>query len=93
MPALMPTSFVGKLVWLGSVKDQEKDLRSEQRENAQLAFSGMDGEFHGGLTRLACIRTVAQYPAGTEIRNVRQLSVLSKEELDAIAADMEFLSR
>jgi MOSC domain-containing protein YiiM len=51
-------------------------------------YAGIAGEEHAGLTRLSCSRVVAQYPKGTEIRNVRQFSVLSVEELAAIAADM-----
>lgn len=88
MPALKPTTFTGRVIWLGRVVDSESMLRSEALQSAELRFAGIDGECHGGLTRPSCIRTKAQYPEGTEIRNVRQLSVLSKEELDQIAADM-----
>lgn len=88
MPALLPTSFTGKIAWLGRVIDSEAMLRAEALQAAELRFTGIDGECHGGLTRPACVRTKAQYPKGTEIRNVRQLSVLSVEELAAIASDM-----
>lgn len=44
---------------------------------------------HGGLTRNSCSRMLSQYPRGTEIRNVRQLTILSRKELDTIAADMQ----
>lgn len=88
MPALMPTAFKGQIVWIGRVTGQGKSLRSEPLQEAYLHFPGVDGEIHGGLTRPSCSRTVAQYPKGTEIRNVRQLSILSKEELDEIALDM-----
>lgn len=88
MPALMPTKFSGRVVWLGRVINAQDTLRSETLEAAELTFAGIDGECHGGLTRAACVRTKAQYPQGTEIRNVRQLTVLSQEELDAIAHDM-----
>ncbi len=88
MPALLPTTFQGTVTWLGRVTDQDNDLRSEVMPDAYLSFDGIAGEFHGGPTRPSCSRVTAQYPKGTEIRNVRQLSVLSKEELDLIAADM-----
>jgi hypothetical protein len=88
MPALKPTAFTGKLVWLGRVIDSEKNLRSEVLTQAELTFAGIEGECHGGLTRPACTRTKAQYPVGTEIRNVRQFSVLSAEELAEIAEKM-----
>ena len=88
MPALMPTLFAGQVVWLGRVVDQKSNLRSETLRHATLTFEGLEGEMHGGLTRLSCARMVAQYPKGTEIRNVRQLTILSREELELIAADM-----
>ncbi|MEP1611013.1 MAG: MOSC domain-containing protein [Roseobacter sp.] len=88
MPALMPTEFTGRVVWIGRVIDSETTLRAEALDAADLRFEGIEGECHGGLTRPACSRTQAQYPKGTEIRNVRQLSILSQEELDEIALDM-----
>ncbi|MCV3272888.1 MOSC domain-containing protein [Roseobacter sinensis] len=88
MPALLPTRFTGTITWLGRVIDSEHTLRAEPLETAELTFTGIEGECHGGLTRPACVRVKAQYPKGTEIRNVRQLSVLSAEELGAIAAEM-----
>lgn len=88
MPALKPTDFTARILWLGRVTDQETDLRSEPLRQAHLAFAGIEGEFHGGLTRASCSRMLAQYPRDTEIRNVRQLTILSREELDLIAAEM-----
>ena len=88
MPALKPTEFTGIVRWLGRVTDQESDLRSEVLKEACLGFKGIEGEMHGGLTRPSCSRMLAQYPNETEIRNVRQLSILSYEELALIAADM-----
>ncbi|WP_159979254.1 MOSC domain-containing protein [Roseobacter cerasinus] len=88
MPGLLPTRFTGTITWLGRVIDSHDTLRAEPLETAELSFTGIDGECHGGLTRPSCVRVKAQYPKGTEIRNVRQLSVLSAEELSAIAADM-----
>jgi hypothetical protein len=88
MPALKPTAYEGRVIWLGRVTDQDHDLRSEVLSEAVLRFDGIEGEMHGGITRAACSRTLAQYPKGTEIRNVRQLTILSREDLDAIAARM-----
>lgn len=88
MPALKPTAFKGTVIWLGCVTDQDTDLRSEILRETHLSFDGIAGECHGGPTRESCVRVKAQYPEGTEIRNVRQLSIVSKEELDLIATDM-----
>ncbi len=89
MPALKPTGITGTVTWLGRVTDQETDLRSETLTEARLSFAGLEGEMHSGMTRPSCSRMLSQYPRGTEIRNVRQLTILSREELDLIAADMQ----
>lgn len=88
MPALMPTSYSGKITWLGRVIDVGTSLRSEVLQQADLNFEGIAGECHGGLTRPACTRVKAQHKKGTEIRNVRQLTILSEEELAVIAQKM-----
>ncbi|WP_333714047.1 MOSC domain-containing protein [Yoonia sp.] len=86
MPALTPTEITGTIVWIGLVADRDAALASSGLDEAQLTFAGIPGEAHGGLTRPSCSRVVSQHPRGTEIRNVRQLSVVSAEELAAIAA-------
>jgi len=87
MPALAPTSFVGTITWIGYVPDRALSLRSETVTEAALSFSGIAGEAHAGVTRPSCSRVVSQHPKGTEIRNVRQLSVVSAEELAEIAEE------
>jgi hypothetical protein len=87
MPALAPTEIIGTIVWIGHVPDRDASLESEPTQDAQLTYAGIPGEAHGGLTRPACVRVRSQYPKDTEIRNVRQLSVMSAEELADIAAD------
>ena len=87
MPALAPTKITGKVVWIGHVADREASLRSQAEETAALTYAGIPGEVHGGVTRPSCSRVISQYPRNTEIRNVRQLSVVSAEELAEIAAD------
>lgn len=88
MPALMPTDFHATLRWLGRVPEDAKGIRSEALQSVDLDWSGVPGERHGGLTRAACSRTLKQHPRGTEIRNVRQLSVVSAEDLAEIAQRM-----
>lgn len=87
MPALKPTQITGEIVWIGHVPDREASLRSTAAQEATLSFEGIPSEAHGGLTRPACVRVRSQYPKDTEIRNVRQLSVMSAEELAEVAAD------
>lgn len=88
MPALKPTAFVGRIVWLGRVPDRARQLEAEPVDRLSATFAGPEGEDHGGLTRASCSRVLGQYPRGTEIRNTRQFSVVSTEDLAAIAAKM-----
>jgi hypothetical protein len=88
MPALIPTDFTGTILWLGHVVDRSANLAAEPVGAMMARFEGPEGEDHAGLTRASCSRVKAQYPVGTQIRNTRQFSVLSGEELDAIAQDM-----
>lgn len=88
MPALKPTDYTAEIVFLGRVEDREAGLQSVPVPQARLGWAGLEGEAHGGVTRPACSRTSAQHEPGTEIRNVRQLSILSMEEIAATARDM-----
>ena len=88
MPALIPTDFTARITWLGRVDDRATSLRASGLQEVMASYAGVEGEEHAGLTRPSCSRVVAQYPKGTEIRNVRQFSVLSAEDLAAIAQDM-----
>ncbi|WP_299283566.1 sulfurase [uncultured Tateyamaria sp.] len=88
MPALKPTSFSAQIVWLGHVPDRTASLRAVSVDAVEATLDGFPGEAHGGATRPSCVRVKSQYPQGTTIRNVRQLSVLSAEELALTAAEM-----
>ncbi len=86
MPALTPTQQIGEIVWIGTVAEGA-GLRSTAADMLDMSYAGPKGEAHSGLTRPSCVRVKAQWPTGTEIRNVRQLSVMSQGEIDEIAAD------
>ena len=88
MPALVSTKHFGEVTWLGCVTDRTADLASEGRAKVFASFAGAAEEDHAGLTRASCSRVVTQYPKGTEIRNTRQFSIVSAEELESIAANM-----
>ncbi len=87
MPALKKTGFHGRVVWLGRVVGDET-LRAEALQSAMATFDGFEGEAHGGSTRASCSRVTLQHPRGTEIRNTRQLSIVSREELELTAQKM-----
>ena len=90
MPALIPTKHTGIITWLGHQPDPVENLiiRALPLTEMALGFGGYAGESHAGLTRPSCTRVKAQYPRGTEIRNVRQLCVVSAEEMAAVAAEL-----
>jgi hypothetical protein len=85
MPILSPTRIEGRAIWLGVVRDRKAGLESAPVEALELDWAGPVGEAHAGLTRASCVRVRAQYPKGVEIRNARQLSMVSREELAAVA--------
>lgn len=66
----------------------KKDLSSSRIASVKASYAGLEGESHSGLVRSSCVRVHHQYPEGTEIRNTRQVSIVSVEELAAIAATM-----
>jgi hypothetical protein len=88
MPALKPTSFTARIIWLGHVPDRSASLRATALDAVDATLDGFAGEAHGGATRLSCVRVKSQYPKGTVIRNVRQLSILSAEDLAMTSAQM-----
>lgn len=88
MAAFAQSAFEGRVVWLGIVADREAALESAPVAELALGHDGPQGEFHGGLTRPSCSRVMMMHPRHTEIRNTRQLAILSQEELAAIAAAM-----
>ncbi|MCI5108981.1 MAG: MOSC domain-containing protein [Marivita sp.] len=88
MPALKPTDFYATVRWIGRVPLEGDSIVAIPQDHMDLSFDGPVGERHAGRTRPSCSRVTTQYTRGTEIANVRQLSVLSSEELAAIAADM-----
>jgi MOSC domain-containing protein YiiM len=89
MQALVPTDYSAKITWLGRTADRKDGLESHSCDTLELRFAGAEGEARSGLTRPACPRVKDVYETGTEIRNVRQLSAMSAEELADIAQDLD----
>lgn len=85
MPTMKQTPYKAEVVWLGVVPKDSGSLRANAVDRIEFEFGGVAGERHEGVTRPSCVRMSNLYPKGTEIQNVRQLSILAAEELDAIA--------
>ena len=86
MPALIPTDFDAEITWLGHMSERkEKAIDGVQVEELELSFDGIAGVPYGWRTRPACSRVSSQHLNGTEIANVRQLSIVSFEEQSEIA--------
>jgi len=89
MPALVPTEFYAEVTWVGHMTERlEPAIDGVQVSELSLSFDGIEGVPYGGRTRPSCARVVSQHPKGTEIANVRQLSIVSEEELAQTAAAM-----
>ena len=59
-------------------------IESSRVPGVKVTFEGFEGDLHAGLTRLSDVR-VPHYPRRTVIRNTRQFSMLSIEELAEVA--------
>jgi hypothetical protein len=63
---------------------ERKAFVTRELPEARVSFEGLEGDRHAGLTRLADVRT-PWFPKGTPVRNTRQLSLVSSEELAEVA--------
>lgn len=85
MSVYRKTQYLAEVTWLGHVPASKDSLRAEAVETLDLGFAGDRGARHEGENRPSCSRVTMLYPKGTEIRNVRQLTILSAEEMADIA--------
>ena len=87
-PLLTKASFTAKATKLLLSGNRDATLEKSKVNQLDLRFEGIVGDFHSGLTRKSDSRTLKQYPRNTDIRNVRQVTMVSEEELADIAAAM-----
>lgn len=92
MPALVPSDHYGIVTWLGVMRiPVGPDLLIHGEETPPempLTYAGYAPEVHAGLTRPSCSRVSGLYPRNTEISNTRQISIVSEEEMAAVAAEL-----
>jgi MOSC domain len=85
MALLTTLPFAGRVEALLKRPSREHGFEKTACQSLSLHFSGPE-DCHGGLTRQSDSRTLTLYPRGIDIRNVRQLTLLSVEDLADIAA-------
>jgi hypothetical protein len=76
----------GTLVWVGWAPTD--NFVSTPADSLNLTYAGIPGDLHSGLNRTSGARE-PWYPRGTPMRNERQLTILSAEELAEVAAAMD----
>ena len=86
---LSKAPFTGRVALLLVNPQREAGLEKSHVLEVQLLFTGIEGDCHGGLTRASDSRMLKQFKRGAEVRNTRQVSIVSVEELADIARAMD----
>ena len=89
MPLLTKLPFTGKVELLLARQNRTDGFEKQKRDSLSLLLSGPVGDCHTGLTRLSDSRTLLTYKRGTTIRNVRQMTIISQEEMADVAHAMD----
>lgn len=92
MPLQTKLSFTGKVEQLLARESRNDGFNKQLRQSLSLKLSGPEGDCHTGLTRLSDSRTLLTYRRNTVIRNVRQLTIISVEEMADVAKAMGLAS-
>jgi hypothetical protein len=85
---LSKVPFQGKVEMLLRSADRDTGLEKAPVSMIRALFSGIEDDCHGGFTRKSDSRMLKQFRRGTEVKNARQVSILSVEELRDIAEAM-----
>ena len=85
---LAKLSFSGRVETLLSNSNRASGLETHGIPELKLLFPGVENDCHGGLTRKSDSRMLKQFRRGTPVKNARQVSILSIEELVDIAGRM-----
>ncbi|MEM7043762.1 MAG: sulfurase [Pseudomonadota bacterium] len=89
MAILKPTSLIGRVEGIFVNREGGDSSAFAGVDRLQATFAGLEGDAYASLTRPACVRTKRQYTPGTNIRNVRQITIVSAEELELIGEAMD----
>lgn len=85
MPLLTKLPRPGRVEQLLQRASRQSGFEKSATDRVTLRFDGPEGDCHAGLTRKSDSRTLQTYRRNTDIRNVRQVTILSVEELEETA--------
>ena len=86
MKQLKRTNYAIEVVSLSYNSPKRKGaIVSTRCEELCFSFAGVVGDTHEGELREACVRVKELHPRGTMIKNERQVTLVSEEELNVIA--------
>lgn len=88
MPLLTKLPFKGRVETLLSRPSRKGGFEKAATGSLTLGLGGPEGDCHAGLTRASDSRTLQLYKRNTEIRNVRQITMVSTEELAEVAQSL-----
>jgi MOSC domain len=89
LSVVIKTKILGRVEQLLATANRLDGFEKQQRQSLSLMFSGPVGDCHTGETRLSDSRTLQTYKRDTVIRNVRQLTLISAEEMADVASAMQ----
>ena len=82
----MSIELSGKVV-KAMILEGENGIVSTSKDNVRITWAGFEGDLHAGVTMPSGSRQ-KNFERGTEIRNTRQVSILSEEELAEVATEL-----
>ena len=88
MAILMPTKISGSVSTVLVNGAPDKGIATSSVGSVDATFEGLAGDWHSTLVRDACERTRRQYVEGTPIRNTRQITIVSEEDMAIVAENM-----
>ena len=89
MTLLNVLPITGRVAMLLQRPSREHGFVKAPADALTLTFDGPQGDCHAGPTRKSDTRTKTLYERGIDIRNVRQVTILSAEELREVAGRLE----
>jgi hypothetical protein len=85
---LSKAPFQGRVERLMKSARRADGLAKPETHELMLRLDGIEGDCHGGATYLSDSRMTKMYARNTEVRNARQLSIVSVEEMAEVAKAM-----